>query len=125
MIKICCKVNCYSIIEKTNFRICWHNRETLPNKNYLKISFVVSENMPTFALRWSGSLREVPSVAPAYHHRWYAFMRGVYHESGASRSLFCHSLSLVVYVLCFYFGIRFAHIVGICAYATILVQLLH
>lgn len=39
--------------------------------------------------------------------------------------LFCHSLSLVVFVLCFYFGIRFAHIVGICACALILVQLLH
>ena len=86
-------------LKKQIFRKCWQNREKLPIRFFLKISFAVSENMTTFAVRWSGSLREVPSVAPAYSNYanglcggrvfiYMLYMRGVYHESGASRSLF-------------------------------------
>lgn len=61
-------------LKKQNFRKCWHNREKLPNKYFLKISFAVSDNIPTFAVRWSGSLREVPSVAPAYSNNAMVFV---------------------------------------------------
>ena len=122
-------------LKKQNFRKCWHNREKLPNKYFLKISFAVSNNIPTFAVRWSGSLGKCRlSLQHIVIMQWsllrprfylYALYAGGVLRKWSLPFPFCHSLSLVVFVLCFYFGIRIAHIVGICACALILVQLLH
>ena len=68
----------YTIIEKTKLSEMLAKSGKITNQIFLKVSFAVSEIMPTFAVRWSGSLREMPSVAPAYSNNTRVLVEAVF-----------------------------------------------